>query len=193
MKELVFLLEEPSAKAMLESMLPRILDSSIRPRLLDFEGKQDLEKQMVKRMKGYLNPHVRFVVMRDQDAAPDCHIIKEALLSRCREAGRHGISLVRIACRELESFYLADLAAVESGLGIKGLAKQQGIAKFRKPDYLHNPSKELIVLTKQCYQKVSGSREIGKYLEIGNERSSSFKNLIAGIKRMEQELLELAA
>jgi len=193
MKELVFLLEEPSAKAMLESLLPRILDSSIRPRLLAFEGKQDLEKQMMGKMRSYLNPHARFIVMRDQDATPDCRVVKDALLARCAEAGRQGVALVRIACHELESFYLADLAAVETGLGIKGLAKQQGIAKFKNPDVLQKPSKELLTLTKQRYQKVSGSREIGKHLEIGNERSSSFKNLIAGIKRMEQELLELVA
>ncbi len=49
MRELVFLLEEPSAKAMLESLLPRLLDTGITTRLLAFEGKQDLEKQMVKK------------------------------------------------------------------------------------------------------------------------------------------------
>ena len=193
MKELVFLLEESSAKAMLESLLPRILDAGIKPRLLAFEGKQDLEKQMVRKMRSYINPHARFIVMRDQDAMPDCRVIKEELLARCAEAGRQGVSLVRIACRELESFYLADLAAVELGLGIKGLAKQQGIAKFKNSDFYPNPSKELLDLTKQRYQKVSGSREIGKHLDVSNERSSSFKNLIVGIKRMEHELLGLAA
>ena len=44
-KELVFLLEEESAKAMLESLLPRMLDPEIKPRLLAFEGKQDLENK----------------------------------------------------------------------------------------------------------------------------------------------------
>lgn len=193
MKELVFLLEEESAKAMLESLLPRILDAGIKPRLLAFEGKQDLEKQMMGKMRGYINPHARFIVMRDQDAAPDCRVVKEALSARCAEAGRQGVALVRIACHELESFYLADLAAVETGLGIKGLAKQQGIAKFRNPDVLQKPNKELLTLTKQRYQKVSGSRAIGQHLDADNERSSSFRNLIAGIKRMEQELLEIAA
>ena len=178
---------------MLESLLPRILDAGIKPRLLAFEGKQDLEKQMVRKMRSYINPHARFIVMRDQDAMPDCRVIKEELLARCAEAGRQGVSLVRIACRELESFYLADLAAVELGLGIKGLAKQQGIAKFKNSDFYPNPSKELLDLTKQRYQKVSGSREIGKHLDVSNERSSSFKNLIVGIKRMEHELLGLAA
>jgi hypothetical protein len=193
MKELVFLLEEESAKAMLESLLPRILNTGIKSRLLAFEGKQDLEKQMVRKMKHYINPHARFIVMRDQDATPDWRDLKKALLTRCTEAGRNNVSLVRIACRELETFYLADLAAVETGLGIKGLAKQQGIAKFRAPDQLQKPSKELLTLTKHRYQKVSGSRIIGQYLDVGNERSCSFKNLIAGIKRMEQELLGLAA
>lgn len=193
MKELVFLLEEESAKVMLESLLPRMLDAGIKPRLLAFEGKQDLEKQMIKRMRGYLNPHTRFIVMRDQDATPDCRAVKEALLARCTDAGRRGVALVRIACHELESFYLADLAAVEAGLGLNGLAKHQNTAKFRNPDVLQNPSKELLTLTKQRYQKVSGSRVIGQHLDVSNERSSSFKNLIAGIKRMELELLGLAA
>ncbi|MDP4028084.1 MAG: DUF4276 family protein [Gallionella sp.] len=193
MKELVFLLEEESAKAMLESLLPRILDAGVKPRLLAFEGKQDLEKQMARKMRSYINPQARFIVMRDQDAAPDCRVVKDALLMRCAEAGRQGVALVRIACHELESFYLADLAAVETGLGIKGLAKQQGTAKFKNPDSLQRPSKELFALTKLRYQKISGSRMIGQHLEVGNARSSSFRNLIAGIKRMEQELLGLAA
>ena len=191
-KELVFLLEEESAKAMLESLLPRILNPEIAPRLLAFEGKQDLEKQMIGKMRGYLNPRARFIVMRDQDNTPDCRVIKEALLKRCEEAGRFGVSLVRIACHELESFYLADLAAVEKALGMNGLAKQQEKAKFRNPDATQKPSNELIALTKRRYQQVGGSRAIGQHLDVGNERSNSFMNLIVGIKRMEQELLGLA-
>lgn len=192
MKELVFLLEEPSAKAMLESLLPRMLDPAISLRFIPFDGKSDLEKQMIGKLRGYLNPQARFIVMRDQDNTPDCRVIKNSLLKRCEESGRLGASLVRIACRELESFYLADLAAVEKALGMNGLAKQQEKAKFRNPDAMQKPSNELIILTKRRYQKVEGSRMIGQHLDVGNTRSSSFKNLIGGIKRMEQELLGLA-
>lgn len=71
MKELVFLLEEASAGAMLESLLPRILQPGIRHRLIVFEGKQDLEKQLYRRLRAYLNPQARFIVLRDQDCAPD--------------------------------------------------------------------------------------------------------------------------
>ena len=41
MRELVFLLEEASAKAMLEGLVPRLLDDRIQVRLITFEGKQD--------------------------------------------------------------------------------------------------------------------------------------------------------
>lgn len=108
MKELVFLLEEESAKAMLETLLPRILSPEIKARLIPFEGKQDLEKQMAKRMRGYVNPQARFIVLRDQDSAPDCMQVKARLVEHCRDAGQAAKSLVRIACKELETFYLAE-------------------------------------------------------------------------------------
>lgn len=191
MRELVFLLEEASAKALLETLLPRILHTDVRPRYIPFEGKQDLERQLAKRLRGYLNPHARFIVLRDQDSAPDCKAIKAILLERCRQAGREATSMVRIACKELETFYLADLRAVEQGLGLSNLARLQGSAKFRNPDRLGSPSKELATLTIGLYQKVSGSRAIGQYLDPSNERSPSFKNFIKGIRRLESELLAL--
>lgn len=189
MKELVFLLEEESAKAMLPGLLPRVLDSRVQPRLMVFEGKQDLEKQMVRRMRGYRNPHARFVVLRDQDSAPDCKVVKAKLLDLCAQAGRQAASLVRIACHELESFYLADLRAVETALGLTGLVRHQGKAHLRAPDRVENPSQELAKLTRNAYQKVSGSRQLGPLLDIANVRSASFKNLIVGVRRMEEELL----
>ena len=144
---------------------------------------------MLKRLRSYLNPQARFIVLRDQDSTPDCVALKAKLVERCQEAGQAGKTLVRIACRELEAFYLADLYAVEQGLSIKKLARQQGHAKFRNPDLVRSPSKELETMTRAEYQKVSGSRAIGKFLDPANERSSSFKNLIQGIRRMESELL----
>ena len=191
MKELVFLLEEESAKAMLESLLPRILHADIKPRYIPFEGKQDLERQMFRRLRGYANPHARFIVLRDQDTSPDCMALKARLVERCRQAGQAEKTSVRIACKELESFYLADLCAVEQALGLKKLVRQQGSAKFRSPDRLGSPSKELEALTDGFYQKVSTSRAIGKFLDPVNERSPSFKNLMKSVRRMESELLAL--
>lgn len=191
MKELVFLLEEDSARAMLEGLLPRMLHASIHIRFITFEGKQDLEKQLAKRIRGYLNPQARFLVLRDQDSAPDCVVVKRKLLMLCEGAGRQAVSLVRIACRELESMYLADLQALEQALSLKGLARQQGNTKFRNPDRLESPSSELTKLTQGRYQKVGTSRLLGPYLDLTNGRSATFKNLVRGIQRLEAELVAL--
>jgi hypothetical protein len=191
MRELVFFLEEGSAKALLDAMLPRMLDSRIHPRTIAFEGKQDLERQLIRRLRGYLNPHARFLVMRDQDSAPDCSVIKQRLLDLCRAAAKEAMPLVRIACRELETMYLADLRAVELAMGQTGLAHRQNVTKFRHPDRLGSPSTELKTLTRGAYQKVGSSRQLGAHLDLANERSPTFKNLVRGIRKLEAELLAL--
>ena len=182
MSELVFLLEEESARVMLEGLLPRLLPDSIPVRYIVFEGKQDLEGQLVRRLRGYRVPDARFVVLRDQDSA-DCQRVKEGLLAMCQKAGRNNY-LVRIACHEIESWYLSDLAAVERGLGLRNLADKQGSAKYRSPDQLANAAEELAKLTDLCYQGVGGSRAIAPHLDIGNTRSRSFAVFVAGVKRL---------
>lgn len=191
MRELVCLLEEASARAMLESLLPRLLDRSITFRLIAFEGKQDLEKQLPLKVQRYQNSSARFLVLRDQDSAPDCKKVKAKLQNCCRRAGRTSHCVVRIACRELEAFYLADLRAVEGVTGIKGLARRQSSSKYRDPDRLDSPSREIHRLTAGAYQKVGSSRELGLLLDLDNDRSSSFKNLLGGIRKLEAQLLAL--
>ena len=142
MRELVFFLEEPSAKAMLETLLPRMLDQSITVRCVPFEGKQDLEKQLTHKIRAYQNQRARFIVLRDQDSHPDCSAVKQRLLDLCEASGKADYCLVRIACHELETFYLADLAAVEQALTLKGLSGLQPSRKFKSPDQLGSPSRE---------------------------------------------------
>lgn len=181
MSEIVFFLEEPSAEAMLRGLLPKILPDDLVRRYVVFEGKQDLEKQMVRRMRGYRVPGARFVVLRDQDSA-DCKTVKSGLAEKCKEAGRPD-ALLRIACRELESWYLADLAAVEAGLEMRGLAKLQKKRPYAMPDGQSNPFRTLTRIA-PSYQKVGGSRAIGPHLDPENGRSRSFLNFVAGIRRL---------
>lgn len=182
MKTIVFFLEEPSAREMLEGVLPRILPQNIQIRYLVFRGKQDLEKNLKKRLCGWKLSNSVFVVMRDQDSG-DCKTIKAKLSDLCREAGREGV-LVRVACRELESFYLGDLSAVEQGLGIKGLETQQQKKKFRNPDALSCPAEELYRLTNNRYDKVVGSRAIAPFLNLETNFSKSFRVLVSGIANL---------
>ena len=178
------MLEEPSAKEMLKGILPMILTDDIHPEFMVFEGKQDLEARVTRRIKGWRAPNSSFIIMRDEDSG-DCRILKNKLLQLCRDASREDIPvMVRIACRELESFYLGDLAAVERGLGVSGLASLQNKAKYREPDKQGSPSDILNKLTKGRYMKVPGSRVIAQHLNIDQNRSHSFKVLVTGIKRM---------
>jgi hypothetical protein len=181
MMEVVFFLEEPSAKAMLEGVVPRLLDERFNVRYVVFEGKQDLEKRLPRRLRAWQNPHARFLVMRDQDSG-DCYKIKQKLRDICNAAGRPN-AIVRIACHELESFYLGDLTAVAKTIGPNKLTKQQDSAKYRDPDRLNNAAQELKRIA-NTYQKLSGSRSIGQALSLDTNRSQSFNQLLHGIRKL---------
>ena len=116
MRTLVVFTEEMSTKVMLESLLPRLLPSAIHIQCVAFEGKQDLEKQLPIKLKGWRTPDTYFVILRDQDSG-NCYDIKRNLKSICDAVNKLDV-LIRIACRELESWYFGDLAAVETGLEI---------------------------------------------------------------------------
>lgn len=181
MSQIVFFLEEPSAKEMLKGLLPKILPTQMTIQFVVFEGKQDLEKRLPLRLKAWRQPDTKFVVMRDQDSG-NCKTIKNNLTQKCVDAGKPDC-LVRIACHELESFYLGDLAAVSEAIGPRNLSAQQNNAKYRDPDRLANAAQELKKVA-SSYQKVSGSRAIGPLMDIHNNRSHSFNALVSGIKRI---------
>ncbi len=170
---------------MLKGLLPRILPPHIveNTKYVVFEGKTDLDKQLARRMRGYLNANACFIVLRDQDAG-DCRKIKSSLADECATAKKP--ALIRIACHELESWYLADLEAVEKGLNCRNIARLQQKARYRDPDHLMTPSQILAQLA-PGYQKISGSRAIGLHLNPNNTRSRSFSVFVSGILRMAGE------
>lgn len=186
MINLVCFLEERSAEEMLKGIFPRLFGDSINVITVPFEGKQDLERNLEKRIRNWLAPDSVFLVMRDQDAG-DCVVIKNGLLEKVQRAGKIDKTLIRIACRELESFYLGDMQAVEVGLGVSGMVGLQNKAKYRNPDTLENPADKLMKLTGGAYQKLSGSRAIAPHMNLENNRSNSFTVLISGIKRLVED------
>ena len=182
MRKLVFFLEEQSASEMLENFLPRLLDEDTDFLCIPFEGKQDMEKQLKRKLRNWKMPNCYFVVMRDQDSA-DCVDVKQKLVGICHQAGRPN-TLVRVVCRELESWYLGDLRAVEAGLEQSGLAKLQNKRKYRNPDVLQNAKQELKKLTKEIYQPIDGSRKIGQHLSLKSNRSKSFNVFVSGVRQL---------
>jgi hypothetical protein len=157
MVQLVFMLEEPSAKVLLENLLPRVLPENVTFRCIAHEGKQDLEKSIPIKLKNWNVPDTWFVVIRDKDQS-DCVQLKDRLKSLCEKNGRPE-TLVRIVVHELESWFLGDLAAVGSAFDQPKLAESQRNRKFRNPDALANAQEELKRLVKG-YQKVSGALHI---------------------------------
>lgn len=173
-EHLVFFLEEPSAEDFLKGLLPAILPIKITPHFIVFEGKQDLEKQMTRRLRGWLRPNSRFIVMRDQDSG-DCKAIKTRLIALCCEAGKPE-AIVRIACRELESFFVGDWQAIADAFGKPALAAHGRTAKYRVPDDLGSPSAEIKRIIPD-YQKRDGARRIAPHLQPERNRSNSFQVL----------------
>lgn len=181
MRTLVAFLEEPSAAWMLKSVLPSILPSDCVLKCIHFEGKQDLEKNLERKLRGWRTPDSSFLVLRDRDS-DDCRAVKHRLVELCRRAGKPE-ALVRIACGELESFYLGDPDAVSAALDCKLPSGKQ--SKLRDPDSLNNAADELKRLTGKAYQKISGSRAIAPLLKTdGSNKSHSFNVLLTGVKQL---------
>ncbi|MBF0371531.1 MAG: DUF4276 family protein [Magnetococcales bacterium] len=192
MVELVFFLEEPSAREMLDGLLPRILPEEITPRYVVFRGKRDLEKRLPNRLKNWLTPNARFIILQDQDRG-SCIQIKRKLAKICTDSGKSD-ALVRIACRELESWYLGDLKAVENGLALteNKLSHHQNKKNLRTPDTLVKPAEELKRLTDNKYQKMAGSRAIGPHLDLEQNRSNSFRVFVSGVKKVAEGMVEVS-
>lgn len=178
MINLVFLLEEPSAKEALDRLLPRILPEGVTFRCIPHEGKQDLEKSIPTKLRYWTVPNTWFVVIRDKDQ-DDCLRLKQRLKALCKTNGRPE-TLVRIAVHELESWFLGDLEAVGKAYNIPSLGKKQGGKKYRDPDALANAQEELKKLVKG-YQKMAGARAIAPYLSLENNTSTSFQQLLSGL------------
>ena len=181
---LVCFTEERSAKEMLEIVLPKILTDNCRLfAVISFEGKQDLQKNIQFKLQHYNIPDTKFLIMRDQDSG-NCKEIKQQLLQKIINSGKKDVSIVRIACHELESFYLGDLEAVKLGLKLNNTPSQNN-SKYRNPDNLANAKQELRRITQQQYQTVSGSRAIAPFLKLdGTNKSSSFGFLLSGIGQL---------
>lgn len=170
-------------KVLLDGFLPRLFPSL--PFLcVPHEGKQDLEKSIPRKLRAWHEPGVLFCVIRDNDGG-DCRVLKEALVSLCRQGGRAD-TLVRIACQELEAWYFGAPDALADAFGresLRGIAAKQ---RFRDPDTIVQPAAALAKLVPK-FQKVSGARTLAQKLPREN-RSRSFRVLLEGLDRLSEQM-----
>jgi hypothetical protein len=180
MKKLVFLLEEQSMKEVLTIILPKLIPDSYMFQCVPHNGKSALRKSIPIKTRAWKEPDVQFVVIHDKDSA-DCILLKKELYQLIDES-RRATTLIRIACTELESWFLGDLDAVEKGFQID-LSSYKNTAKFRNPDLLSNAKQELERLIPR-YQQISGSIAIAQNMDVAHNKSHSFNIFIAGIKKL---------
>lgn len=181
MRTLLFLLEEPSAKDLLTGLLPRLLRPETQTEFLVFDGKQDLEANIERKIRGWQRTDTRYVVLRDQDAS-DCRALKKHLVSLVPPDHR-ALTVVRIACRELESWFLGDWQAVGAAFGEPKLAANQRKRPYRNPDDLKNPILELRKHLPR-FQKRDGARRMGPLLNIEKNESRSFHAFCEAVRRL---------
>jgi hypothetical protein len=179
MSRIVFLLEEPSMKVLLEGMLPRLFPD-LEFQCIKHDGKTDLQKSIPKKLKAWREPGVKFVVIQDNDGN-DCKLIKKKLFDLCVEGGRTDI-LIRIVCQELESWYFGDPVAMSEAFDNPTLAKIAAGERYRDPDAIAKPSKEILCLVPE-FQKVSGARLMAERLSRQGNRSRSFSCFVEGLER----------
>lgn len=172
-------------KALLDALLPRLFPGL--PFLcVPHEGKQDLDRSIPRKLRAWREPGVRFIVVRDNDGQ-DCIALKRRLTGLCREAGRAD-TLIRIACQELEAWYLGEPRALAAAFGDDGLRTLDAKARFRDPDTLLRPSMELRTLVHE-FQKVSGARRMADHLTLEHNRSPSFHVFVQGVGKVAADIM----
>ena len=148
---LVFMLEEESAKHLLKVLLPGILPECIKYQLIPHQGKGDLQKSIPIKLKAWRAPNTFFVILHDLDNHSDCKALKQDLQNLC--VSSHHTPLIRIVCQELEAWYCGDLDAVEKAFPRFKAGQYKRKAKFRDPDAIVKPSKHLEKIVKQAFRK----------------------------------------
>lgn len=181
----IFLVEEPSMKVLLDELLPRLIPDWVMHehfQCVQHEGKSDLDRSIPIKLKAWKEPGVRFVVVRDNDSQ-DCGVLKKRLLSLCRNAGRPD-TIVRLVCQELESWYLGDLPALSKAYGDAKCNTPALRKKYADPDDWQKPSVQVEQMIPE-FSKRSGARLMARQLSVTNQ-SASYRTFIKTVQELAQ-------
>jgi hypothetical protein len=199
LSHLEFLVEEPSAEAALDQLLPCILGADVSFKIYQHSGKSNLLRNLGARLRGYrrwLPADWGVVVLVDRDGA-DCRRLKDRLEATAGEAGLLTTSqagtrkspqvLNRLAIEELESWFFGDNAAISTAYpGVPTNLNQR--APYRDPDAISGGTAEALerVLNQAGYHqgglaKIQAARDIAAHMEPDRNRSASFQVFRRGL------------
>jgi Domain of unknown function (DUF4276) len=186
---MIFLVEEPSMKVLLDGLLPRLFpgwQEKIHFMCVAHEGKSDLDKSVPRKLKEWRIPGDRFIIVRDNDNA-DCSAVKARYVAMCSSSGRPE-SLVRLVCQELESWYLGDLWAMGQAFNQPDLMTPNRRKRFKETDSWEKPSIEVERMVAD-FGKVAGARVMSAHLrDVAQNRSPSYKVFVTGVQRVAAEM-----
>ena len=179
--KLVLFVEEPSMKEVLDVLLPKIVPEDVMFQVVTFSGRGDLESGIVRKLRYWNEPDVRFVIVEDQDDA-DCRQRKANLECKVAESGKP--ALVRIVCRELEAWYFGDLDAVGRAYEMPDISKKfSGKKGYRNPDAIVDVKQRFKTLVPE-HQQITGARRIAPHMVIEKNRSGSFQAFVSGVQNL---------
>lgn len=182
--KLIFLLEEPSTKHLLDILLPKILPEDVEFQTIPHNGKRDLERSIPRKLRGWNEPgDIRFVILHDQDTQ-NCVQLKQSLLKLCEGSQRP--VLVRIACQEMEAWYFGDMNAVALAYDKPRLRQISGQRRYRVPDQIPSPKEDLRKLVPE-HQQIAGAKRVAPHMNIENNTSESFRQFVSGVRRLVAE------
>jgi hypothetical protein len=187
-----FLVEELSAEAALNELLPKIFGQLITWHIHVHKGKQDLLRKLPARLAGYsrwLPADWRIIVLVDEDRA-NCIELKQALEAAASQAGLSTKTkprtngdfriINRIAVEELEAWFFGDIAAIHEAFPRVKSSPLLG-SKFRNPDAIAGGTWEALesLLQKHGYYsagllKIEAARMIAFHMDPARNRSKSF-------------------
>jgi len=190
-QHLEILVEEPSAEAFLNEVLPRMLGDRASFLIHTHQGKNDLLRKLYRRLRayaGWMAENTRIVVLIDRDDA-DCEILKQqmeeaataaGLLTRsasCR--GRWRVAN-RLAIEELEAWFFGEWSAVQRAYP-RVSSKVPAQALYRDSDRINGGTWEAFerLLKGGGYfmgglRKMEAARAIGRHFDPGRASSPSF-------------------
>lgn len=193
MAHIEILVEEPSAEAALEILVPRIVPTvsfAIHPH----QDKRELLDSLPRRLRGYARwmPRgaARVMVLVDADA-DDCRDLKTRLEAVSRDVGletksshdgaRPAVVVHRIAVEELEAWFFGDVPALCAAF--PGIPATLGARRrFRDPDAIRGGSWETLRWVLRSagsmaggFEKIATARAVAAHMDPQRNRSGSFR------------------
>lgn len=187
------LVEEPSAEAALDILVPRIMGPAASFAIRPHQDKMDLLRSLPGRMRGYTEwvetVGARVAVLVDEDRE-DCRQLKATLEGAAAAAGlltrsaagpsQPYVVVNRIAVEELEAWFFGDVPALCAAYpGVP--ASLAGQAPYRDPDAIRGGTWEALhrILRNAGYypgalNKIETARRVAVQMDPTRNRSRSF-------------------